>query len=213
MRRFTSLIAAAAVVAALTGCTSAPVEPDADHLPSADPVVTEPAPEPEAPEEPEPTPSSEPAFGERIVNDRGNVIKEVGQLAGLTLSNSDDTAAQLVVTDIVVDIDCTNEFADPAQNGHLLGIHLNVETTPALAQDPYPSLSFSEYGWVAFDADDKRVNDPIGNGPYCMATSDQLPYDIGPAQSVSGWVVLDVPTEHGSVALTMGAPTGWEWSY
>ena len=88
-----------------------------------------------------------------------------------------------------------------------------VHPTPALAQDPYPSLSFSEYGWVAFDADDKRVNDPIGNGPYCMATSDQLPYDIGPAQSVSGWVVLDVPTEHGSVALTMGAPTGWEWSY
>lgn len=46
-----------------------------------------------------------------------------------------------------------------------------------------------------------------------MADGDQLPADIGRGQSVSGWVVLDAPTDHGSVVLTMGADSGWEWEY
>lgn len=46
-----------------------------------------------------------------------------------------------------------------------------------------------------------------------MDAGDQLPSDIGPGQSVSGWIVLDLPTDHGAVVLTMRADVGWEWAY
>lgn len=200
----------AVAVAALTilaGCSAAAVEADPSHLPDTAPVATS-----------TPTPiesaAEESAFGERVINDRGNLVKQVGQLAGLSSADDEDViAAQFAVTDIVVDLDCTSDYAEDPENGHFVGIHLNVETTPELAQEDVSSLSFSAWGWQAFDADGKRVNDPIGNALWCMADGDQLPADIGPGQSVSGWVALDVPTDHGSVVLTMGADSGWEWEY
>lgn len=211
MRRTITLTLAMATTALLAGCATGPAAPDSDHLPDTAPVAT-------ATATPTPNPTDDPdqtaTYGERIINDRGNLVKDVGQLAGVTLTGDTEiTAAQFAVTDIVVDIACTAEFADPAKNGHFIGIHLNVETTPELAQDEIGTLSFSEWGWQAFDASGKRVNDPVGNALWCMDSGDQLPADIGPGQSVSGWIVLDLPSDHGAVVLTMGSTNGWEWAY
>lgn len=205
-RAFTlALVATAAVL--LAGCGGPTTAPDTEHLPGTAPVVT-------ASPAPTPTEEADPSgYGERIINDRGNLVKEVGQLAGVTVGEPGVTAAQFAVTDIVVDITCTADFADPSKNGHFVGIHLNVETTPELTQDEIGTLSFSEWAWQAFDANDKRVNDPAGNALWCMDSGDQLPADIGPGQSVSGWIVLDLPTDHGAVVLTLGGATGWEWAY
>lgn len=208
MRTVTAPILAIAALTILAGCSSAPSTADTSHLPDTAPVATA-----------TPTPSATDTdagadFGERVINDRGNLVKEIGQLAGTGLSEDQDVlTSQFAVTDIVVDVACTAEFADTPTNGHFIGIHLNVETTPELAQDEIGTLSFSQWGWQAFDAEGKRVNDPLGNAMWCMDAGEQLPSDIGPAQSVSGWIVLDLPTTTGSVALTMGAANGWEWSY
>lgn len=207
-RSLTLAVAAIAVVVALAGCAPS-AQPDAEHLPDTASVAT-------ATAEPTPTETDDASatYGERVVNDRGNLVKELGQLAGVTLSeDSSVVLAQFAATDIVVDIECTAEFADASKNGHFVGIHLNVETTPELAQDEIGSLSFSQWAWQAFDANDKRVNDPMGNALWCLDAADQLPADIGPGQSVSGWIVLDLPTDHGAVVLTMGASNGWEWAY
>ncbi|MDZ8275339.1 hypothetical protein R2Q81_05155 [Microbacterium aquimaris] len=202
---FTSALAAAALVI-LAGCTAAPPEVDPSHLPDTTPVAEAPTPKPTET-------STDSAFGERVVNDRGNLVKEIGQLAGVSLPEHDDvTAAQFAVTDVIVDIECSDYAVDPA-NGHYVGIHFNVETTPDLALDDVGSLSFAPWGWQAYGADGKRVNDPIGNSYSCLEPTDKLPSEIGPAQSVSGWVVLDLPTPTGSVVLTMGGPSGWEWAY
>ncbi|GAA1468892.1 hypothetical protein GCM10017607_19930 [Microbacterium thalassium] len=210
MRRTLTLTLTLAVAGPLllVGCTPT-AAPDADHVPDTAPVATA---------KPTHTPSDDPdqtaTYGDRVINDRGNLVKDVGQLAGMsTVDDADVTAAQFAVTDIVVDVDCTDEYADAPKNGHFVGIHLNVETTPELAQDELPTVSFSEWAWQAFDADDKRVNDPVGNAFWCMDAGDQLPSDIGPGQSASGWIVLDLPTDHGAVVLTMGAANGWEWAY
>ncbi len=207
-RSLTLTVAAIAAAVALAGCTPS-AQPDAEHLPDTAPVAT-------ATAEPTPTETDDASatYGERVVNDRGNLVKQLGQLAGVTLSeDSSVVLAQFAATDIVVDIECTAEFADASKNGHFVGIHLNVETTPELAQDEIGSLSFSQWAWQAFDANDKRVNDPMGNALWCLDAADQLPADIGPGQSVSGWIVLDLPTDHGAVVLTMGASNGWEWAY
>lgn len=203
MHRTTHLTTGIIAALLLTGCSAAAPSPvDSDHLPDTVPVNSQ---------EPTPTSTTNPEFGERVVNDHGYLVKTIGQLAGV--SDEDGvTLAQFAVTDIVVDIEC-GEYADKPQNGHFVGIHLNIETTPELAQDDFPSLSFSEWAWQAYDAEGKRVNDPMGSAYTCIDSGDMLPADIGPAQSVSGWVVLDLPTTTGSVALTMGTSIGWEWEY
>lgn len=208
MRITTIPVLAAVGLIFLAGCTPAQTPADPSHLPDSAPIATQ-----------TPTPASTPdtaadEFGEPVRTDRGNLVKEVGQLAGITLPDHDDAvAAQFVVTDIVVDQECSAEYAETPANGHFIGIHLNIETTPDLALDDVGTLSFAHWGWQGFDADGKRVNDPIGNALWCMSDADSLPADIGPGQSVSGWLVLDMPTTTGSVALTMGAANGWEWSY
>lgn len=215
MNRFAPVAAASlTLVLALSACSSAQPE-DSGKTPDTAPVATaEPTVEPTVEPTAEPTEDAgESEFGASTKSTRGNLIKEVGQLAG-TSSASDVITSRFAVTDIVIDPECTSGFADAPANGHYLGVHLNVETTPELAEDDFPWISFTPYDWQAYDADGKRLNDPVGNAWSCLDTGEQLPSQIGPGQSVSGWIVLDVAATNGVVVLAMGgAPTGWEWTY
>lgn len=194
----------AAIAVLLAGCATAPA--DTGKTPDTAPVIQ---PTPAAEETPE---ASE--FGESETTVRGNLLKEKGQLAGTSSLASGVITSRFAVTDLVLDFECTSGFADPPSNGHYLGIHLNVETTPELAKESYDWISISRYDWQAYDADGKRLNDPQGNAWSCLDAADELPSQIGPGQSVSGWIVLDVAAPNGVVVLTMDAEaTGWEWTY
>jgi hypothetical protein len=199
--------ASVALVLILAGCSSAKPD-DTGRLPDTAPVATaDPTPEPTA------TPKDS-EFGEAVTSSRGNLVKEIGQLAGTSSGTTDVVTSRFAVTDIVLDRECTSGFAEAPVNGHYLGIHLNVETTPELAQDDFPWVSFTQYDWQAYDADGKRLNDPVANAWSCLDPGEQLPAQIGPGQNVSGWIVLDVAATTGAVVLTMaGSPTGWEWAY
>lgn len=137
----------------------------------------------------------------------------LGELAGTGSITSDAVTSRFTVTDIVLDVECGSGFASAPANGHYLGIHFNVETTPELAAEEFASLYFTRYDWQAYDANGKRLNDPVGNSWSCLDASQELPSEIGPGQSVSGWIVLDVAATSGSVVLAMDGPTGWEWAY
>jgi hypothetical protein len=205
MRIIASATASIALVLALTACAGAPAA-DSGKTPDTEPVTAI------TPEAVETTPASE--FGDQVKSTRGNLVKEIGQLAGTSALDSDVVTSRFAVTDIVVDPECTSGFADTPTNGHYLGIHLNVETTPELAEDAFPWISFTGYDWQAYDAAGKRLNDPVGNAWSCLDSTQQLPSQLGPGQSVSGWIVLDVAATNGAVVLTMGgSPTGWEWAY
>lgn len=198
--------ASIAVLLTLAGCSAAPAS-DTGKRPDTAPVAT-------ATPSPEPTETADSEFGESVTSTRGNLVKQLGQLAGTSSIAGDVVTSRFAVTDLVLDFACTSGFAEAPVNGHYLGIHLNVETTPELAESEFPWISFTAYDWQAYDAEGKRLNDPVGNGWSCLDPGDQLPVQIGPGQSVSGWMVLDVAAPSGVVALTMlGGPTGWEWAY
>ncbi|WP_396667364.1 hypothetical protein [Microbacterium sp. R86528] len=213
MRTPAVAVASIALILALSACSPAATTddfaPDTGRTPDTAPVITE---------TPTPVPTAEVdevdgEFGERVINDRGNLVKEVGQLAGVSEAN-DVLVARFAATDIVLDIECDQDWSESPQNGHFLGIHFNVETTPELADSDYPWVAMSAYDFLVFDSDGKRLNDPVGTSWACLDESSQLPSQIGPGQSVSGWIVLDVTDEEGAAVLTMGgSPTGWEWAY
>ena len=203
MRTMTALSTITALALSLAAC-SAVAPADTGKTPDTQPATSGTRAQSEGPSE----------FGEAVKNSRGNLVKAIGQLAGTSSLTSNVVTSRFAVTDLVLDPTCDSGFSETPANGHYLGIHLNVESTPELAEEEFPWVSFTQYGWQAYDADGKRLNDPVGNAWTCLDSSQQLPAQIGPGQSVSGWIVLDVASPTGAVVLAMGeSPVGWEWVY
>ncbi|WP_206476762.1 hypothetical protein [Microbacterium sp. KRD172] len=205
-----SLAASGVALAAFAFAACSAPSPAADTGKTPDTAPVESAPTPEAS-----TPAPESEFGEKVLSTRGNMIKQIGQLAGTGISGDPDTiGSRFVVTDIVLDPVCDSGWSDTPANGHYLALHINVETTPELAQSDNPEVWFSPYDWQSYDPHGKRLNDPVGNAWSCMSEAATLPSSVGPGQSVSGYIVLDVAATTGTVVMTLGGgPTGWEWDY
>jgi hypothetical protein len=202
-------VAPFALIAALTlsSCAAQPAPSDTTQAPEAT-AAESPSPTPT----PTPTPTSE--FGEAVKNDHGNLVKEVGQLAGTTLPEDREVVtSRFTVTGFEIDPECTSGYTEDPVNGHYLKINLHIETTPELARDEGLFLTFNEYAWNAYNEDGTRLNNPQGNAYTCLDPGQQLPAQIGPGETIDGSVVLDVKDTHGSVALTMGGTNGWEWTY
>lgn len=159
--------------------------------------------------------ASEYDFGESETNARGNLVKDVGQWAGMTLPNGDFTTV-FRVTDIEVDVACTSPYAQPAKNGHFVALTFEVHTMPELAEDPFGQVIISSHGFSVFDEESKRENDSVGNAFGCLNESEVLPQTIGPGEEVKGKIVLDTSVESGSITLNglnMGVDGAWAWEF
>ncbi|WP_022919235.1 hypothetical protein [Ruania albidiflava] len=153
-------------------------------------------------------------YGVSEETDHGLLLKDVGQLAGLVSAYDEETVVQFTLTDIVLDLECTSEWPDQPENGHYVGLHFEVETFPRLADEPEPQLFMSSFDFVAWDDSGRRVNGPAPIG-MCLDPSDEIPSPVGPAETLEGWVVLDVPTTSGTVGYVPNGIGygGWEWRY
>lgn len=159
--------------------------------------------------------ASEYDFGEPETNARGNLVKDVGQWAGMTLPNGDFTTV-FRVTDIEVDVACTSPYAQPTKNGQFVALEFEVHTMPELAQDPVGQVMIDSYGFSIFDEESKRENDSVGNAYGCLNEGEVLPQMIGPGEEVKGKIVLDTSVESGSITLNgmnMGVDGAWAWEF
>lgn len=181
------LLAAAAVL--VTGC-SAPSAP-ADTATRSAPTVTS-------------TPSPIHAKSER-----GNLIKNVGDRSGVTGDNGDQIGAWWVQS-IEIDPACTGPAAKPSENGHLVALTIDVETTPELTE----GIFFGLGAWSVVQADGTTANgEPQTLAAYsCFGDTERLPDSVGPGEKARGIVVLDVPTDTGVIVFKY-AGGGWEWKY
>lgn len=147
---------------------------------------------------------------------RGNVIKDIGETASVATEGGEgDLLVEFAITDIEVDAECTDEYASEPENGHFIVISIEATTMPELGEQDWPtSWDFSSYDFQIFDADGKRENDSTGNAYSCISSSESLPYDIGPGQTVEGKVALDSAHTEGVLVYApsfLGA--GWEWEF
>ncbi len=201
------IAAIAGAVLALAACTPAPSADTSEPAPTAPQSVSA-TPTPDATDEA----SDQTDFGTAEFSDRGNLIKQLGQPAGIT--EYDVQTAVFSVTELVLDLECTSGFSDRPANGHYLGVRIDIETLPELAESDYPFVTITSYDWQAFDSTGMRLNDAQGNAWSCLDAASQLPNQLGPGQRASGWIVLDVVEPTGSVALVLpGFDGGWEWAY
>jgi hypothetical protein len=164
-----------------TPTTPPPAGPTPTTPPPAGPTPTTPSPVEEPPEEPAEPPEEPPlpppddttlALGERY----DHVDAEGTVLFSLTLVR--------VETDVV----CTAPGALPAENGHLIGLHVEVAAPPA--GDAPPSVSSADFRFL--DADAVLTADvDTGSSAACLE---------------DGTVVLDVPAVTGTVLYR---PASW----
>lgn len=189
---------AASVLLALAACgtptTASPMPP------SVDPAVA-----PTAVAAPTPT-------AER--SSRGNLIKVVGQPSGLKLETGEQTTS-FVVKAIAVDKPCTSPYAQPAKNGHFVAIAIDVATTPDLAKDTNQFVWFGAQSWKFIANNGTTYNGSLDSSPAygCLNDAERIPSKIGPAEKVTGTLVLDVPATSGTLIFDAAGSGGWEWKF
>ena len=150
-------------------------------------------------------------------NDRGNIEVAVGDEG--VLESEDGTALLTFAIDgITPDVPCTEEYADPAENGHLTAVQMRVSTN-AVSPDDLSYLAVSSYDFSFIGADGITVSTVDSFATYsCLADSTLFPSDsLRPASQYAGIVLLDLPATSGTL---IWSPTtfssnsaGWEITY
>lgn len=159
--------------------------------------------------------STAPAEDEQPHSPRGNLIGEVGEVA--TINPTSDPELDLVtfsITEIVPDLVCTAPYAEPPQNGHYVGLSMDVATAtnPEFTEHLYGNLFIASHSSKYVTAAGTTANDAVGNSYMCLDETQTLPSDIGPGEQVTGMVVLDLPATDGTVVFEeMSTGQTWEW--
>ncbi|WOQ70787.1 hypothetical protein RYJ27_06280 [Microbacterium limosum] len=160
----------------------------------------------------EPTPAETPeaAESDSEVSQRGNLIKGVGVPFGATNLDNEDVGT-FVVTAITVDPECTGEYAEPAENGHLIRFDVEGETTAVYDGE----IMLNEALWKAIAENGTTFNGSLSTmAAYsCLPDNEMLPVNLGPGERVRGSLIFDVPTPTGVLVLDPWGSGGWEWTY
>lgn len=145
---------------------------------------------------------------------RGNLVKKVGE--GASVTDKGKTVASFVVNSIQVDPMCTNQYATPSENGHLIALNVSMETDPALAESVNPQFGLAGYAWkVVADNGTTFNGDVMSMSSFsCLNDEETFPSALGPGEKATGTIILDVPTPTGVLIHQQGfMPAGWEWEY
>lgn len=191
------------VVIALSGCGGSDSVAETDTGPNASASVIS-------------TPPASPSAPAAEVSDRGYLIKEVGQVSS-EMTEEGKTTVKFTVKDIDLNLKCTGQYAGKADNGHLVGVKMDIQTTKALYDPDYPGMTFlggHPSNWKFISKDGTTFNGQLGTGGagVCLKETQTLPDSIGPAQKATGWVVVDLPSTKGTLILEgSGGVGGWEW--
>jgi hypothetical protein len=197
MRNIVTTTVAVAAVFALAACSVSTPPPPAPEVDAAGPSS--------APDtEPTPTQTAAPT------SERGNLVKNIGDTFSITPEDSDEILAAFTVTGITVDPECTGEFAEEAENGHLVKIDIEGQTEPTMTDGDF---YFGGWRVIAENGTTFNGNTSTVATYSCLPDEQLLPVSIGPGERVAGSVVLDVPTASGVVVLPIVGNNGWEWVY
>lgn len=157
-------------------------------------------------------------------NDRGDLIKDVGEPAAMFDPSTPDKEVwtQFKVTDIK-EAECTSPYAEkPAEGNHLLQVDLEVETKKQMRDffeesEASPAALMFNTDWSAYASNGTTMNSIDSAATYmCLNSEDQIPDMIGPAEKAVGSVVLEVSDASGEIAWRPwfgGGETGWTWAY
>lgn len=190
---------------ALSSCSS--------PAPQAAPTVSVP---PAATETPSPTPTPT-ATPNR--NDRGQMIKEIGETAGWKGDKDASTPTMTFKVTSIQPIACDTPYGI-SPTGSMIAINVEVATTsafvgPLIVNGQEGLISFDSHYWKGYAANGTRMNavDSSATSNCLTDRSKLLPSDIGKGEQLNGLVLLDVTSPSGEVAFDPYGTGGWVWKY
>lgn len=145
---------------------------------------------------------------------RGNYMTAVGAQSAIGDVSTNEPAVIWKITDITVDPQCTQSFAVPAINGHLVSASFEVETTDIYSADFRASFA-PQNDWTIVDADGYTQTNPTSDAStYCLPQD--VPKDLVPASKYKFTIVFDSKSPTGVLQYrpSMGSSdAGWEWTF
>jgi hypothetical protein len=145
---------------------------------------------------------------------RGNLVKAVGQPAGLT--GKDGKPVVNFTINSIAPVTCTEPYAQPAKNGQFIVLDVVAETTPDLANESFTHFDVSPSNFQFVGANGTTFNGMLSGQSYgCLPQAETFPMQgMGPAEKVAAKVVLDVPVGSGTLIFKpLFSTAGWEYTY
>ncbi len=147
----------------------------------------------------------------------GYIGKEIGQQAALGATpTGPDMAVIFSVDKIQPSFKCTSRFAQQAENGGFLGVHLTVQLTDHFDKSTLYSFDASRSSFTIVGDDGAVENDVATSAAYsCLDSKDEISQNLDiPGTTASGWLVFDTEYTHGSLLFTQFLMDGgWEWHF
>jgi hypothetical protein len=160
----------------------------------------------------------EESVGAETLNERGNVIMEVGETSQLTSVSTQQPAVEFAVTGIEQDPICT---ADPSvvPTGRFVAVTMQFTTTTDYASimSTGEPMSVTAQDWSAYTFDGTAMS-IADSGAGCLPAEQLLPATLPAGETVTGTILLDVGTDITSISwaplFAVGIAeqlTRWEW--
>jgi len=175
------------------------------------------APTPTIPAGPPPAMTTPPAssYGDQDRNERGNLVKTIGQ-PGAIQAASGDIALEFRVDAIRQNAECQADgYIDQPENGQFLAVDVFAKSTPAFRTSEQDTEFLNAgYNWSVVTGDGVRHTVDTGPAFGCSPSSRDNLGSLTPSVTVSGTVYLDAPANLQGALLVLSSPVlegGWEW--
>lgn len=150
-------------------------------------------------------------FESHGTSERGNLIKHVGDWAGIGPVGTEDMSVTFKIDKIELGAKCTSSYAEKPKYDQFVALEISIETFPEL-KDNGGDFSMSSFDFGAFTSDGTRINDTQGNSWACEDVETQIPSNIGPGEKVKGRIILDLPKDASVITFSSYLTDGtWEW--
>jgi len=179
--------------------------------------LTDPSPEPSAAGVAT-APPAEAGTGSVEVSDSGNVLKDLGEPAGLTLAGSERAFFEITIRSIAVTTSCPGRGVSVApMNGYFVVIDVAAsmpDDAPAAAlsdADLFMPLAADAFHVVGPDGSERT--DTLTEASWaCFPDEELAPPFVGAGEVAEGKVVLDSAVNRGTLVYAPAGP-GWEWAF
>jgi hypothetical protein len=148
------------------------------------------------------TNSSTAASASPATNSRGNLVKTLGQEAGI---GGDD--GNNLITFAVDSI---------PENGHLVQVQMRITTSSNLDQSSYDTVGSNDFKFIGSDGTTKGDLGTMAAFDCYKSDNGMMTQDaLGPGQSYSGYILVDVQETTGTLIFqpSWGQQGGWEYTF
>jgi hypothetical protein len=148
-------------------------------------------------------------------NSRGNLVKALGQEAGIS-GEDGSTTITFAVDSITPDPQCDSDYHSDPENGHLVQVQMRLTTSAGVDPSSYDTVGSNDFKFIGSDGTTKSDLGTMAAFDCFESDKGMMTQDaLGPGQAYSGYILVDVPEAAGTLIFqpSWGQQGGWEYTF